>query len=305
MVAQQSTIEAYETRETSATMDALLAATETQIVIDANATVAAIFTETAQAPAPTRPRFLATRVAQQQLGTPIAPQVPNTEPQNAVEPYTIALTEQFGNLTIQWTNFAMADRGDGTTFYNWAHSTYPDWNMLNPAEWATAPNEPNPLVSWFNAANGIEIPDEGERNYCQVVEGEWCTNVAATGHYMLYTGDGMIPGLWDGMPEEGIGHAFSYWNVGSNDARLDGVFLQGWRGTGRFFNGDALSIAIVATHGHAANQMLDLLSELNPEPLTNGGSNCSNRDGCLGVEHEAVIGSGNAPLAIITATTTR
>lgn len=231
---------------------------------------------------------------------------------NMVEDYAIVETEHVGNLTLQWTNHAMKDRGDGTTFYDWAQATYPDWHSIVASDWATPPNVPNPLVSWFPVRNGTEVPngvavpDSGEDNFCQVLEGEWCTNVMAVGHYTEYTGAGWIPNLWDGLNSEpGVGHVFSYWNVGETDARLDGIFKQGWRQAGPYFNGDALSDSIAAVHGHAANNMLDLVSALNPEPLTNFGSNCSNRDGCDTIEHTAVIGSGNAPLLIITAVSVR
>ena len=236
--------------------------------------------------------------------------LPGEAPVNAVEDYEIVKTEEVGDLTLLWTNHAMADRGDGMSYYEWAQQTYPDWPKLVPEEWPTAPNEPNPLVDWFRVVNGsevpdgVEIPDTGERNYCQVVEGEWCTNVVATGHYMIFTGDGFVPALWDGSDGE-AGHAFSYWNVGNTDARLDGVFLQGWRLTGRYWNGDALPFALIGTHGHAANNMLNMDSALNPNPITNAGSNCASRDGCRTVEHLAVVGSGNAPLLLIVATTSR
>ena len=237
-----------------------------------------------------------------------AARLPDEAPVNAVEDYEVVKTQKVGNLTLLWTNHAMADRGDGTTFYDWAMETYPDFPSLLAEEWPTAPNVPNPLVDWFRVVedtqvpDGIEIPDTGERNYCQVVEGEWCTNVVATGHYMIFTGDGFVPALWDGTGGE-AGNAFSYWNVGETDARLDGVFLQGWRLTGRYWNGDALPFAIVGTHGNAANNMLNMDSALNPSPITNAGSNCASRDGCRTVEHLAVIGSGNAPLLLIVATT--
>jgi hypothetical protein len=121
---------------------------------------------------------------------------------------------------------------------------------------------------------------------------------------MVYTGDGFVPSLWIGMGGEG--HAFSYWNVGNVEARLDGVFLQGWRLTGRYWNGDALPYGIVALHSHAANNMLNLSSELNPRGMDfNAGGNCGVPGGCDEVQHTAVIGSGNAPLVIITFLTSK
>lgn len=230
-------------------------------------------------------------------------------PKNVVESYTIFKTEKVNEMNIAWTSHAMKDRGDGTTFYEWAKAEYPEWPAVEPANWPTAPNVPNPLADWFRVVNGdqvpdgVEIPDTGERNFCQVREGEWCTNVVAPGHYMLYTGDGNIPQLWDGVGDPG--HALSIWNVGDVEARLDGIFFQGWRLTGRFWNGDALPYGIVALHSHAANNMHDLESALNPSGFANAGGNCSSPDGCEVVEHTVVIASGNAPLAIINFVTSK
>jgi hypothetical protein len=102
------------------------------------------------------------------------------------------------------------------------------------------------------------------------------------------------------------GHVFSYWNVGNVESRLDGVFLQGWRLTGRYWNGDTLPFAIVGVHGHAANNMHDLEGKLNPSGSAfNAGGNCGVPGGCDEVQHTAVIGSGNAPLVIITFLTSK
>lgn len=237
--------------------------------------------------------------------------IPPADPslENKVEGFTIVKTEVVNGWTLYWTDIAMKDRGDGMSYYGWATATYPEWPELVPAEWPTAPNVANPLVSWFRttsdspAPDGVEIPDEGERNYCQVLRGEWCTNVVATLHYMEYTGDGEIPGLWKSEP--GVGNALSIYNVGETDARFDGVFLQGWRLTGRFWNGNALPYAITGVHGHASANMLNLETVINPQPITNAGANCSDKDGCEQVHNTAIIVSGNAPLLIAVATVSR
>jgi hypothetical protein len=216
----------------------------------------------------------------------------------AIEKFNIFEVEDNVNgWTIKWTDIAQKDRGDGKSFEEWAKATYPEWIQVKPELWPTAANVPNPLVPEFKTSDGAEIPDEGERDFCQVVEGEKCTNVVAAGHYMLYTGDGEIDGLW--KSEDGKGNALLIINVGDTDFRPTGTFLQGWRSTGRYLNGDTLPIGINALISSADNNMLNLKSVLNPnEGLPNGGSNCSNRNGCEAVVNTVVIVSGGAPLLI-------
>lgn len=217
---------------------------------------------------------------------------------NGVEKFNIFEVEDNVNgWTIKWTDIAQKDRGDGKTFEQWAKATYPQWIKVQPELWPTAANVPNPLVPEFKTSDGAEIPDEGERDFCQVVEGQQCTNVVAAGHYMLYTGDGEISGLW--KSEDGKGNALLIINVGNADFRPTGTFLQGWRLEGRYFNGDTLPIAINALISSADNNMLNGKSGLNPnEGLPNAGANCGNRSGCSEVVNEVVIVSGGAPLLI-------
>lgn len=196
----------------------------------------------------------------------------------------------------------MKDRGDGKTFYDWAKATWPTMGAIDPKNWPTEPNVVNPLVPSFNPKDGIEIPD-GLQNYCEVVQGQPCTNPVAAEHYMLYTGDGEIPGLWKSI--EGMGNALTIWNVGKVTGRFDGIFHQGWRNTGRYFNGDTLPIAIVAEHSNTANVMHNMNSKLNPNPMQNAGANCSVINGCDKVQHTVIITSGNEVLLIATVTTTK
>lgn len=199
--------------------------------------------------------------------------------------------------TIKWTDIAQKPINGGKSFEQWAKAIYPEWIQVQPELWPTAANVPNPLVPGFKTSDGVEIPDEGERDFCQVVEGEECTNVVAAGHYMLYTGDGEITGLW--KSEAGKGNALLIINVGNTDFRPTGTFLQGWRSTGRYFNGDTLPIAISALISSADNNMLNGKSALNPnEGLPNAGANCSDRNGCPEVVNKVIIVSGAAPLLI-------
>jgi len=216
---------------------------------------------------------------------------------SGVEKFNVVETEQVNGWTIKWTDIAQKAIDGGKSFEEWAKAIYPEWPQVQPEKWPTAPNVPNPLVPEYKTADGVEIPDEGERDFCQVVEGESCTNVVATGHYMLYTGDGEIPGLW--KSEDGKGNALLIINVGNADFRPTGKFLQGWRLTGRYFNGDTLPIAINALISHADNNMLNLKSVLNPnQGLPNAGANCSDRNGCEGVVNKVIIVSGGVPLLI-------
>ncbi len=223
---------------------------------------------------------------------------------NGVEKFNIFEVEDNVNgWTIKWTDIAQKAIDGGRSFEEWAKATYPEWIQVQPELWPTAPNVPNPLVPEFRVVNGnevpdgVEIPDVGERDFCQVVEGEECTNVVAAGHYMLYTGDGEIEGLW--KSEEGKGNALLIINVGNTDFRPTGTFLQGWRLTGRYWNGDTLPIAISALISSADNNMLNGESALNPnQGLPNAGANCSSRNGCEGVVNKVIIVSGGAPLLI-------
>ena len=236
-----------------------------------------------------------------------ASKIPDLE-KNKVEPFEVRDREHVAGWDIYWTDIGEKDRGDGKSFREWADETYPKWWKLEPEKWPTAPNIPNSLEPRFRVVkeaqvpDGVEIPDEGERNFCQVTEGQSCTNVVATGHYMEYTGDGNIRGLWKSV--NGEGNALTIWNVGNTDARFDGTFLQGWRLTGRFWNGDTLPIAITGVHSHAANNMQNMKSGLN-QGGTNAGANCATRNGCNTVNHTVVIVSGNAPLLIAQSKTVR
>lgn len=92
----------------------------------------------------------------------------------------IVSTQQLGGWTIQWTEVAFRDRGDGTSFYDFVQATWPEWIDLDPARWPTPPNVPNPMEAAFRVQNvnevpdGIEIPD-GLQNFCQVVRGQPCS----------------------------------------------------------------------------------------------------------------------------------
>ncbi len=229
--------------------------------------------------------------------TAAAPTVKETA-MNGVEAYQIVETEKVNGWTINWTDQARKDRGDGTTYEQWAKATYPEWSAVKPELWPTAPNVPNPLVPEFKTADGMEIPDSGLRNFCQEIAGNECTVPVAAGAYFEYTGDGEIPGLW--KSKDGMGNALVIVNVGDVTADFTGTFLQGWAlKDGRYFKGGTLPIGIVATISHADNNMLNKESTLNPgEGLPNAGANCSVREGCKKVHNTVIIMSGGAPLLI-------
>lgn len=230
----------------------------------------------------------------------------------------VPVVQTTGAWTFTWFPAADFDRGDGTTFRQDVQNLWPSWNdwPVAPAKWPTPPNVPNPLESRFRVKqvngvdtvpDGVEIP-QGEANYCQVLQGEKCTNPVEPRHYMLYTGDGgnCTNGMWDAV--EGKGNVLIVVNVGNVTARFDCEFWQGWRNHGRYWNGDNMPIGISSLASHAGNVMLNLNSELNPSGssrtgIANAGGNCSWVYGCEGIHYTVIFTSGNERLLRLDAET--
>lgn len=193
---------------------------------------------------------------------------------------------------------ALTTSGQWTvSYYDGATAQMRGWNWRNlePQNWPTAANEPNPLVSWWDVSHGLEW-GEDESLWCGV-DDDGCHIVVAPESYILITGDYEIPALGISCSaNQGVGCALLITNVGSVSADFVGTFNNVYEVSGRYFHGDYLPDAIVAGLGHASNVMLDLVSELNPEPLANAGGNCSNPDGCTGVLNRFVVTSGNERL---------
>lgn len=198
---------------------------------------------------------------------------------------------------IAWFAGADLDRGDGTTFRNDAEK----WNLreIAPELWPTFPNEPNPLVPEFRVVNGNEVPDGleyamDESNFCQQLAGEECRVPVAAMHYLYFTGDYDVPGIGSCSEDEsGYGCMLVIVNVGRVTSDITGMFGQGFRLHARYWNGEALDMAMWALTSHGANAMMNLDSPLNPSEIQNAGANCSVPEGCKGVDVRLVFTSGN------------
>lgn len=208
--------------------------------------------------------------------------------------------------TLTWLRGADKDRGDGTTFRQTAEKW--DWRKIAPELWPTFPNEPNPLVSDFRVVacadnpGALCVPDGlenamDESNFCQQLAGESCRVPVAAEHYYYFTGDYDVPniGSCEGSVA-GTGCMLVLVNVGGVTSDFTGIFSQGFRLHARYFNGDALDMAIWALTSNGANSMLHMSSKLNPSGLQNAGANCSVPQGCEAVNVRVVFVSGNEPL---------
>lgn len=209
---------------------------------------------------------------------------------------------------VIYHNGAGLDRGDGTTF----RDTFDKWNFrsIAPDLWPTFPNVPNPLVPEFRVVNGNQVPDGleyamDESNFCQQLAGEDCRVPVAAMHYLLFTGDYDIPEIGACEAKDGFGCELVIVNVGNVTADITGIFSQGFRLHARYWNGDELGIAIWGLTSHAANNMLNMESKLNPEGIQNAGANCSVPNACEGVDVRVVFISGNELLVTMETTVQR
>ena len=253
---------------------------------------------------------IATQLAQPTAGQPVIPvATPAAQPTAGVQ---VAGSTQSGDWTLTWLAGADLDRGDGTTFRQDAVKW--TWRKIAPELWPTFPNVPNPLVPEFRVVacaddptkqcvpDGLEYANQ-ESNFCQQLAGEACRVPVAAESYLYYSGDYNIPGV--GSCSEngtGIGCMLVIVNVGRVTSDYTGVFSQGFRLHARYFNGNALDMAIWALTSEGANKMLNLNSKLNPQGIQNAGANCSVPEGCKGVHVQVQFTSGNEPLLNLTTT---
>jgi hypothetical protein len=164
---------------------------------------------------------------------------------------------------------------------------------LAPTSWPEFPNVDNSRVG-FKAANGLEYGLD-ERNYCPQ---ETCDVVVAAGEYNLITADYDF-GFIACQAGDGLGCAVMFINVGEVTANFEQVIVDnGFSVTGRYWNGDELEQGIWGGLSHAAANMMNLTTSLNPAGSTNAGANCSLRIGCTGVLTRVVITSGNQVLVV-------
>lgn len=192
-----------------------------------------------------------------------------------------------GQWEIRWLAGATAQmRGHG-------RNAWPAFEPANPALWPEFPDVDNEAAD-FSASQGVEY-GMAESDFFQTGRGN--LQIAAM-HYRLVTGDYDLGFDQCSATEEFQGCAIALINVGVSTSFFEDVsVLNGFTVWGRYWDGDQLPVAIVALLSHAANNMLNLESTLNPGG-TNAGSNCSIPSGCERVRLTFVILSGNEVLAI-------
>ena len=213
--------------------------------------------------------------------------------------------------TVTWLTGADKDRGDGTTFRQSTEKW--TWRVVAPELWPTFPNVPNPLVPDFPVVkcaddpNKLCVPDgleyaNAESNFCQQLAGEACRVPVAAEHYLYYSGDYNVPGVGSCTEGKGIGCMLVIVNVGRVTSDYTGVFNQGFRLHARYWNGNALDMAIWGLVSHGSNVMMNLDSALNPSGIQNAGANCSVPEGCQGGNIRVLFASGNEPLLVLQTT---
>lgn len=262
----------------------------------------------AQPVQPTQTPFVVVVTATSLFAT-ATPGVENTPTPNSIPAATALETTKSNDWVITWLSGATKDRGDGTTFKQDAEKW--TWRKIAPELWPTFPNEPNPLVPEFRVVNGKEVPDglefaNQESNFCQQLAGESCRVPVAAEHYLYFTGDYDIPGI-GACSESGTGYGcmLVIVNVGKVTSDNTGVFGQGFRIHARYWNGNALDMAIWGLTSQGSNAMMNLGSKLNPKGIQNAGANCSVPEGCKGVNVRVVFTSGNEPLLKLETTVSR
>ncbi len=240
---------------------------------------------------------------------PTATSAPIASPTPLATATPIPKLIQSADWKLTWFAGADKDRGDGTTF----RQSTSKWNLrkVAPELWPTFPNVPNPLVPEFRVINGNQVPDGlesamDESNFCQQLAGEACNVPVDAMHYLYFSGDYNVPniGSCEGSVA-GTGCMLVIVNVGGVTSDFTGVFGQGFRLHARYFNGNALDMAIWALTSHGANTMMNLNSALNPPNLQNAGANCSVPAGCKSVHIQVVFVSGNELLLDLTTLVTR
>lgn len=282
--------------------------------------LAAIFLAACTMPYSSAPAQIPAAEAPTLMPTVTAAEVPTLEPitEATLVPTSAPVVSdptQSNGWTITWFSVADKDRGDGTTFRqstsNW------NWRKIAPELWPTFPNVPNPLVSDFRVVPCVDDPTKqcvpdglesamDESNFCQQLAGESCRVPVAAEHYLLFTGDYNIPNI-GACKEDGTkqGCALVIVNVGGVTSDFTGVFAQGFRIHARYWNGNALDMAMWALTSHTANVMLDMNSTLNPANIQNAGANCSIPTGCDSVNVRVVFVSGNEPMLKLETTVSR
>ncbi len=166
----------------------------------------------------------------------------------------------------------------------------------------------------MSSRNFGEFPEVQESAYCE--SDDKCKVITPTGHFRYAAGDGPIQAIGEECYQtDGIGCVRILINFGTVDAAFDANLKSNYSFAGRYWNdglivdedgkeivgaGRAMPVFLWGLTSYAANVMTNAASELNPEGVTNAGSNCSSRQGCTGVRIAVYFLSGNQLLASAT-----
>lgn len=158
-------------------------------------------------------------------------------------------------------------------------------------DWDKFPNVDLPKYQ-FLAQDGVEY-GMAESAYCQRFQ-KCDVNIPAM-HYRLVTGDYTIPGVDSCTIDEGAGCGIMLINVGTVTAMFrESSIDYGFTVEGRYWNGDAMPIAIRALLSHVAYNMLNVGGNLLGINFpVNQGANCSSAFGCQKVRLVFAVTSGN------------
>ncbi len=232
----------------------------------------AISAPTAEVPAPTA--F--------QLPTPWSTQV------EAAEPTAITSVSE---VQVEAASVVVTSGTWGIEMHSGATAQMREWSFaaLDPANWPEFPNVDNPLVG-FEAEDGLECGMD-ESLYCQ--RERTCDIVVPAMHYRIISGDYDLGFDSCTGSVAGEGCAIMLVNVGDVSATFSEIQIDlGFTVFGRYWNGEAMPLAIWAGLSHVVHNMLNLLPQSGSGDV-NRGANCSVPEGCQSVRAAFVIMSGN------------
>ena len=171
----------------------------------------------------------------------------------------------------------------------------------DPSIWTTFPNIPNPDVSEFDVANGMEYGVDNVP-FCQ--QDMRCDFVVPAQHYRLITADYSFQGMTC-QGDDGNGCVLLLINVGDQSFTWrDQMADNGFNVSGRYWNGDALDEGVWGLLSNVSANMLNMPTAshpgevLNDGVMTNGGANCGVPQGCKIVNITVVVHAGDRILAV-------
>jgi len=177
-----------------------------------------------------------------------------------------------------------------------------------PTFWTTFPNIPNPDVSEFDVANGMEYGVDNVP-FCQ--QDSRCDFVVPAQHYRLITADYSFQGMTC-QSADGTGCLLLLINVGDQSFTWRNQMADnGFTVVGRYWNGDALDEGVWGLVSNVSANMLNMPTvshpgeALNDGVMTNGGANCGIPTGCKSVDITVVVHAGDRILAVAKTTVNR